>query len=252
MLRAVGEGGAQFIRTVRLDLSQVERAKLPPALAQLETLDFTTPATFFVGANGSGKSTLLEAVAVAAGLNPEGGSRNLRFATRSSHSVLHQHITLVRKRVPRTDYFLRAESFYNVASELDTLAADDPRTLRSYGGRSLHEQSHGESFLALAVERFGPDGLYLLDEPEAALSPQGQLTLLRRMHELIQGRSQFIVVTHSPILIALPGAAIIEFGDDGLVPVEFDLAEQVVLYRAFLDDPNRFLHHLLREDDPSE
>jgi len=239
-----------FIRSLRLD-GAARSAALPAALSDLDELDLNPCATFLVGANGSGKSTLLEAVAVAAGLNAEGGSRNFRFATRETHSDLHQHLTLVKRGVPATDYFLRAESFYNVASTLDDLAADDPAAVRSYGGRSLHAQSHGESFLALAIERFGPDGLYLLDEPEAALSPQGQLTLLLRMHELVEDGAQLLVATHSPILIALPGATILAFTDDGIEPVDYDQVEQVILYRAFLDDPERFLHHLLDNDAPS-
>jgi predicted ATPase len=201
--------------------------------------------TFLVGDNGSGKSTLVEAVAVAAGFNPEGGSVNFRFATRASESSLGQHLTLVRgTEKPRNGYFLRAESFYNVATEIDNLELH-----KSYGGRSLHERSHGESFLDLAVHRFSPHGLYLLDEPEAALSVPGCLALLRRMLDLVAAGSQFVVATHSPIVLAYPGAAIWQIGADGaLAKVAYDDAELVRLNREFLADPARYLRHLQQDD----
>lgn len=206
--------------------------------------------TFLVGPNGSGKSTLLEAIAVAAGLNAEGGGRNFTFATRATHSSLHDHLTLVKRGVPSTDFFLRAESFYNVASNIDEMG---PAALRAYGGKSLHAQSHGESFLALVIERFGPNGLYLLDEPEAALSPQGQLTVLRRIHELVEDGSQLVIATHSPILVAYPDATIYALSDDGVARISYDEVPSVELYRSFLGDPELFLHHLLDDsalDDP--
>jgi predicted ATPase len=233
-----------FIRSVRIDPAADARSRVAPSLASLEELALDPSMTFLVGANGSGKSTLLEAIAVAAGLNAEGGGRNFRFATHETHSPLHEHVTLVRRGVPSTDYFLRAESFYNVATALDGMG---PGALAAYGGRSLHAQSHGESFLSLIVERFGPDGLYLLDEPEAALSPQGQLALLLRMHELAEAGSQFIVATHSPILVALPGCTIYGLDDDGVHPVTYDEVPSVELYRAFLDAPQRYLRHLLED-----
>ena len=231
-----------FIRSVRIAPSADQDTRVAPALADLEELELHPSVTFLVGPNGSGKSTLLEAVAVAAGLNAEGGGRNFRFATQETHSALHEHVTLVKRGVPATDYFLRAESFYNVATLLDSM---DTPALKSYGGRSLHAQSHGESFLALVIERFGPDGLYLLDEPEAALSPQGQLTLLRRIHELTEQGSQFVIATHSPILVAFPHAVIYALGDDGVATMAFDDVPNVQLYRSFLTSPDRFLHHLL-------
>jgi predicted ATPase len=233
-----------FIRTVRVDPSAREDVALAPALTSIVELDLDPSVTFLVGPNGSGKSTLLEAIAVAAGLNAEGGGSNFRFATRETHSGLHRHLTLARRGAPSTDYFLRAESFYNVVSALEDMG---PRAFDSYGNRSLHAQSHGESFLALVVERFGPDGLYLLDEPEAALSPQGQLALLRRMHELAEEGCQLIVATHSPILVALPGALILALDDDAIRPVVYDEVGHVELYRSFLDDPALYLHHLLAD-----
>ncbi|MGH9042016.1 MAG: AAA family ATPase [Acidimicrobiia bacterium] len=215
-----------------------------PAVAKMGELPLDPGVTFLVGANGSGKSTILEGIAVAAGLNAEGGSRNFRFGTKATHSTLHEHLVLTRTGKPRTDFFLRAESFYNVATEIDTLGLYD-----SYGGSSLHARSHGESFLAVVLHRFGPDGLYLLDEPEAALSPQGQLTLLRAMYELVEAGSQFIIATHSPILVAFPGAAIFECSQDGVECVSFDDVPQTRLYRSFLDDPGRFLHYLFAPDE---
>jgi predicted ATPase len=188
---------------------------------------------------------LIEAFAVAAGLNPEGGSRNFSHATRASHSALWEELRLVRgERRPKTDFFLRAESFFTAATYLESLP-EQKRALAPYGGKSLHEQSHGESFLALILKRFGPDGLYFLDEPEAALSAQNCLTCLRRMHELVEEGSQFIVATHSPILLAYPGATIYECSGQGLRSIEFEEAESVRLTRGFLESRERFLDRLL-------
>ena len=220
---------------------------LPP-IATLDRLRLGPEVTFFVGDNGSGKSTLVEAIAVAAGFNPEGGSKNFTFVTRPSHSDLHAHVRLSRStRRARTGYFLRAESFFNVATELDMLERIDPGALVSYGGRSLHEQSHGESFLSLVVNRFGPDGFYVLDEPEAALSLQGQLAVLRRVHELCEAGSQFVIATHSPILLAYPSASIYRLDDDGIAPVAYSDTLQYQLTKDFLDNPETFLRHLFAD-----
>ncbi len=214
-------------------------------------LDLDSSVTFLAGDNGTGKSTLVEAIAVGLGLNPEGGSRSFRFATRSSESNLGQHLRLVRTtRRPANEFFLRAESFYNVASEVDALEQFSPGLLSSYGGRSLHERSHGESFLALALHRFGPNGLYLLDEPESALSVTGCLALLRRMHDLVRAGCQFIAASHSPILMGFPGAKIIEVDDKGFHPMAYEETQSYQLTRSFLENPQRFLRHLLT-DEPS-
>lgn len=216
------------------------------ALRESGELRLTTPVTFLAGDNGTGKSTLVEAVAVAAGFNPEGGSTSFNFATRASESSLGDHLVLSRVpgRRPRTGYFLRAETFYNVATEIDNLGVTD-----GYGGTSLHERSHGESFLDLATHRFGPGGLYLLDEPEAALSVQGCLALLMRISELVVQGSQFIIATHSPILLASPDATIFEIGAGGDISrIDYDQADAVVLTRAFLANPARFLGRLLTDD----
>ena len=220
-----------------------------PAIAALSAGMALNPGvTYLIGENGSGKSTLLEAIAVAAGMNAEGGSSNFRFSTRDSHSDLHGSILLVRGgRQPRTDFFLRAESLFTAATYLEQLAESDGRALAAYGGGSLHEQSHGESFLAVLINRFGPDGLYLLDEPEAALSTQNCLTCLRRVHELVTEGSQFIIATHSPILLAYPGATIYRCGEEGLEQVGYEDADPVRLTSAFLRDRERFLQHLLAD-----
>jgi predicted ATPase len=211
------------------------------ALRRLERLSLHPAVTFIVGENGSGKSTLLEAIAVAWGFNPEGGTRNFKFATRASHSCLHEYLTLVKStRRPRDGFFLRAESFFNVATQIDELDV-----AHAYGGKSLHEQSHGESFFALMTHRFSGNGLYILDEPEAALSPSRQFAMLSRLHELVEDGSQFIIATHSPILITYPNAQVHQIAEDGLQAVSY---EQTALFqetKSFLNGPERYLQHLL-------
>jgi predicted ATPase len=216
-----------------------------PAIAHLERISFDPNVTFFVGENGTGKSTLLEAIAVALGFNAEGGSRNFTFATRSSHSSLHAFLGLVRSHQrPRDGYFLRAESFYNVATEIELLDNEPARTallIDSYGGRSLHEQSHGESYFALMMHRFGGEGLYILDEPEAALSIKRQIALLHRIQQLVRQNSQFIIATHSPILTAYPGATILTISASGYAISPYIETEGYKLAKAFLNDPGSFL-----------
>jgi predicted ATPase len=220
-------------------------------VAALDKLDFHPGVTFLVGENGSGKSTILEALAISLGFNSEGGSRNFMFSTRSSHSVLHEHIRVAKGvRRPKTGFFLRAESFYNVAShidDLDTEPAPTPPIINSYGGVSLHKQSHGESFMALLMNRFSGQGLYILDEPESALSPQRQLATLKRMHRLVAQGSQFIVATHSPILMGYPEAWIYECSAEGLRRVEYQDTEHFLISRRFLNDPNGMLERLFEE-----
>ncbi|HUA05724.1 MAG TPA: AAA family ATPase [Solirubrobacteraceae bacterium] len=246
-----------FLRAVKLppDREGRPRSGYPwtlPAIAPLAAgVPLHPSVTYLIGENGSGKSTLLEAIAVAAGMNAEGGSSSFAFNTRASHSELSSAIRLVRSaRRPRTDFFLRAESMFNAATYVEQLRDEgglggDP--LAAYGGRSLHEQSHGESFLAVMINRFGPDGLYLLDEPEAALSTQNCLTAVRRIHELVQAGSQLIIATHSPIILAYPEATIYHCSDRGIEPVEYEEAEPVRLTRSFLDSRARFLAELLRD-----
>lgn len=212
-------------------------------------LEFTTPVTCLVGENGTGKSTLLEALAVGCGLNAEGGSRNLRFSTKPTHAALWRCLVLRRgPRRERDGFFLRAESFYNVASQVDAIQAQDGRMLNAYGGRSLHEQSHGESFLALVQNRFGPGGLYFLDEPEAALSPMRQLALARALGDLAGQGCQIVMATHSPILMALPGARVLELTEEGLQEVPWRDTEHCRVLKGFLNDPERILRYLWEEE----
>lgn len=228
-------------------------------LSQTGALTFPAPVTFFVGENGTGKSTLLEAIAVACGFNAEGGSKNFSFSTFRSHSPLHESLTPSRLRRERDGFFLRAESFYNVATnieEMDREIADVPYIsasplVYSYGGVSLHGQSHGESFLSLVQNRFGGQGLYLLDEPESALSPTRQLALLAEIHRLVQADSQFLIATHSPILMAYPGAYIWQFSETGLEAVSYEETEHYQLTRRFLENPQRYLAYLFQEKEES-
>lgn len=226
-----------------------------PAVRHLDALTLHPCVSFFIGENGSGKSTLLEAMAVAWGFNAEGGSKNFRFGTRASHSELHEYLRLTKGiRRPKDGFFLRAESFFNLATEIEQLDADPtlalPPVIDSYGGRSLHEQSHGESFLSLLINRFGGNGLYILDEPEAALSPQRQLAVLSRIHDLVLQDSQFIIATHSPILMAYPNATIYSLSADGIEKVKYEETEHYQVTREFLMNPKRMLDILL--EPPSE
>ncbi len=222
-----------------------------PAVMHLKKqgeLSFNKKVTFIVGENGTGKSTLVEAIAVAFGFNPEGGSRNFAFSTNESHSELWKHLTLSKQDIAKDGFFLRAESFYNVASnidEMDRQPAASGFIIESYGGVSLHEQSHGESFMALVQNRFGGNGLYILDEPEAALSPKRLLTLIAEIDRLVKKDSQFIIATHSPILMAFPDADIFELTENGIKSVDYHDTEHYKVTKAFLDDPDRMLKILL-------
>jgi predicted ATPase len=251
---------AQFLVAARLRRDQVpsfdEYPFNIPALRDFHELDFEQPVTFFIGENGSGKSTLLEAIAVASGLNAEGGSRNFNFATRASHSDLKDYLRLTRSpRRARDSFFLRAESYFNVATQIENLdenPLDGPPIIGAYGGRSLHEQSHGESFFALFMNRFGGDGFYILDEPEAALSPTRQLAFLSRLHELVGEGSQFLIATHSPILMAYPQAAIYLLADAAPSLIPYRETEHYRVTRNFLTHTGQMLDILLRETDEAE
>jgi predicted ATPase len=224
-----------------------------PAVRELHSLEFHPDVTFIVGENGCGKSTLLEAIAVAWGFNPEGGTINFRFSTRVSHSELHNHLRLVKSvRRPKDGFFLRAESFFNVATDIERMDAEpssSPPLISSYGGRSLHEQSHGESFLALLLHRFGGNGVYILDEPEAALSPTRQLAVLRRIHQLVEENSQFIIATHSPILMAYPRARIFLVDGTGFTEARYEDTEHYAVTKEFLNNRARMLEELLADDE---
>ena len=243
---------ALFIRSVCLTEPPRGWLREIPAITHLmrQELTFTNPITFFVGENGTGKSTLLEAIAVASGFNPEGGTRNFNFSTNDTHSDLSRHLRLSRTRYPKDGFFLRAESFYNVASYIDKLDREfhfGGPLINSYGGVSLHDQSHGESFLALVQHRFHSGGLYLLDEPEAALSPMRLLTLMAELHTLASSGAQFLIATHSPILMSLPGSQVLQFTQDGIEEVSYRDTEHFQITKQFLDAPERMLHYLLGE-----
>ncbi len=214
-------------------------------LMKKRTLSFTNDVTFFVGENGTGKSTLLEAIAVAYGFNAEGGSKNFMFSTNETHSELYRYITLSKSKYAKDGFFLRAESFYNTASYIDEVT--DPPFMKNYGGTSLHNQSHGESFLSLIQNRFGGNGLYILDEPEAALSPSKQFTLIAQINTLVQHNSQFIIATHSPILMAFPNAQIYQFSAHGIESIPYKQTEHYQLTKSFLENPERILKYLLDE-----
>ena len=220
-----------------------------PAVKRLEILEFHSGVTFLVGENGTGKSTLLEGIAVALGLNAEGGSRNFNFETRASHSRLWEFLRLRRGMGRSKDcWFLRAESFFNLATEierLDEIVSSARPVIDSYGGNSLHEQSHGESFFALFKNRFGGKGLYILDEPEAALSPMRQMAFLTLMHDLVVEGSQFIVATHSPIIMAYPQSWIYRLGAEGIKRVEYKETENYRITREFLNCPEKMLGILM-------
>ncbi|MBE5774421.1 MAG: ABC transporter ATP-binding protein [Clostridiales bacterium] len=239
-----------YIRSISIDWSLITPDSYLRDISALRFdggIELDHPVTFFVGENGTGKSTLLEAVAVACGFSAEGGTINFSFSTYDSHSELYKAVKLAKgvKR-PASSYFLRAESFYNVASKAEEYR-DLPEELYYYGGKSFHRQSHGESFLALAQGSFQPGGLYLLDEPEAALSPQRQLTLLIEIHRLANLGAQFIIASHSPILLGIPGAQILSFDDGCIHPCDYRDTESYRITKTFVNNPEHFLEILLEE-----
>jgi len=215
-------------------------------------IEFHKQVTFFVGENGSGKSTLIEALAVSLGFNPEGGSRNFNFSTRNTHSELCDYLRVARGVIRhRTGFFLRAESYYNFATNLEKLDEDeegdysDSPLMSRYGSRSLHQQSHGESFLALVENRFYPNGLYILDEPEAALSPSGVIRLIRNMDRLVRQDCQFIIATHSPMLIAFPDAEIYQIEENGIRSIRFQETDHYRTTVRFLQNPESAIEDIL-------
>ncbi len=215
-----------------------------PAVAKLGVLRFHPDVTFFVGENGTGKSTILEAVALAMGFGPEGGTRNMLFNTADTVSTLHEYLRINRSfRRPNDGYFLRAESFYNVATYTDEVGY-----LGGYDNIPLHRRSHGEAFLVLLNRKLRGDGFYVFDEPEAALSPTRQMSALASIHRLVRARSQFIIATHSPILLAYPNSKIVQFGADGVREVQYEDTEHFAVTKRFLNDYRRLVDRLLRDE----
>ena len=237
--------GADYISQVRLvdelkGNTYLQALPVVQHLKKVKTLDFSSSVTFFVGENGTGKSTLLEAIAVAYGFNAEGGTKNFRFSTNQTHSELWEHISLIKKAYADDGFFLRAESLYNAATYIDEVKAT-----HNYGNVSLHNQSHGESFLSVVQNRFSGNGLYILDEPEAALSPMRLMTLIVEMDSLLKNNSQFIIATHSPILMAFPNAEILQFSESGIEKVKYYETEHYQTTKLFIEEPEKMIHHLI-------
>lgn len=238
--------GAPFLRRVTHREDKWNGSHWPFSIAAFSQgidLQFHGRVTFFVGENGSGKSTLLEAIAECCGFDPQGGNRDHNIEAFRERSPLAQALSLSWLPKVTEGFFLRAESFYNFASYLDQVS-----NLRAYGGKSLHAQSHGESFLALFVNRF-EQGIYLLDEPEAALSPQRQLSFLKIIHDLEKpGHAQFLIATHSPIILSYPGATLLSLDGDAISELAYTDTEHYRVTRDFLNAPERFFKRLFEDD----
>ena len=233
----------QFIQSVSIDWDKIGRGSYLreiEAIRQLDYLAFSNSVTFFVGENGSGKSTLLEALAIASGFNPEGGTKNYSFSTYDSDSELCSAMRVNKGyRTAGWGYFLRAESFYNVAT------MEEEYSDINHPSQKYHEKSHGESFLAVAQRQLKPNGLYFLDEPEAALSPQRQLTLLMEIYDCAMEESQFFIATHSPILLGLPGAEILNFDDGRIHPCGYEETDSYQVMEMFINNREQLLRRLL-------
>ena len=235
----------QFIQKIMVDWSKIEAdsyLRRIDAIRDLQELSFEKPITFFVGENGSGKATLLEALAVAYGFNPEGGTKNYSFSTYDSHSSLCNALRISKGyRKASWGYFLRAESFYNVATK------EEEYSDIAHPSQKYHEKSHGESFLALAQNQLKPNGLYIFDEPEAALSPQRQLTLLMEINACAKQGSQFIIVTHSPILLGTPDAEILTFDDGCIHTCKYEETDSYRVTEMFINNREQLLRRLLSD-----
>lgn len=242
-----------FLKRVSLIREKIEDANAYPfnipSIKNMDYLELTSNITFFVGENGSGKSTLLEAIAEKCEFNTAGGGRNNMYEVDAAQSELGDFIRLAWMPKVTNGFFMRAESFYHFASHIDELDRECPGVFDSYGGRSLHEQSHGESFLSLFLNRFNGQALYLLDEPEAALSPQRQLAFLRILHDLAENEEcQFIIATHSPILLGYPGARILSFDSGAIEEIDYEQTDHYQITKYFMDHRERFLKEILEDD----
>lgn len=255
-MRQSQQGGI-YLRSVSLLRDSVPSFHSYPfnlkAIEGLDTMVFHPKVTYIVGENGMGKSTLMEGIAVGLGFNPEGGTINFNFATTESHSDLHQYLRLARSaNKPRDGFFFRAESYYNLASNIDQMDREGGPgrpIIDSYGGKSLHQQSHGESFFATFIHRFNGNGLYIMDEPEAALSPFRQMAMLSRIHQLVGQNSQFIIATHSPILMAYPDAVIYNLTTDGIERSTLEETDHYILMKQFMNNREKMLHELFLNED---
>jgi len=237
-----------FIKRITLERDKIANYDVYPfnigIIKQMTEVNFNKPVTFLVGENGIGKSTFIEALAVQLGLNPEGGTQNFKFSTKNTHSILSDYIRISKFNTPKTKFFLRAESFYNFSSEVQRLVEEDyfVTLYESYGG-NLHQCSHGESFIKLVQNRFTDHGLYILDEPEAALSPQRQMSLLCLINDLVKEGSQFIIATHSPILISYINGEILDLNNNFEV-IKYEDTNIYQTYKMYLEDPYRMQERL--------
>ncbi|MBQ6547063.1 MAG: AAA family ATPase [Bacilli bacterium] len=242
-----------FVQEIKLERGKVPSFDIYPfdikVVKNFTEIELTKPVTFFVGENGIGKSTFIEAIAVYLGLNAEGGTQNFNFSTIPTHSILSEYLFIPRYGMPKTKFFLRAESFYNVISEIQKIS-EDPDSFGtlydSYGG-NLHECSHGESFIKLVENRFSDKGLYILDEPEAALSPQKQMNLLCLIDDLVKKGSQFIIASHSPIIISYRDAQILDLNDN-FKEIKYEDTDIYQSYKMYLNDPYRIQHLMFDEE----
>ncbi|MCI8777854.1 MAG: AAA family ATPase [Bacilli bacterium] len=240
-----------FIKKVIFDREKVDNFDKYPfnidIIKNLDELTFDSPVTFLVGENGVGKSTFIESLAISIGLNAEGGTQNFDFHTKDTHSSLSRYITVAKYGKPKTKFFLRAESFYNFQTEMQRLVEEDSfySLYNAYGG-NLHECSHGESFLKLIKNRFTDHGLYILDEPEAALSPQRQMSLLCLIDDLVKNGSQFIIATHSPILISYINGKILDLNDE-FKEIKYEETDIYKIYKLYLDNAYSMQEKLFKD-----
>lgn len=241
-----------YIKNVIIDNTKIPKDDYISNLSVLKNiknLEFKKPVTFLVGENGLGKSTLIEAIATKWGFNPEGGSINFTFSTKHTESDLYKYIKLIKGAYrPKSGYFLRSESLYNVATsidEMDSIECDASPISFGYGGKSLHSQSHGESFLSIFFKRFRKNGLYILDEPESALSPVSQMSLLVRIRQLVKLNCQFIIATHSPVLMAFPDSEVYEIKENGVYLKKYDKTDHFMIMKDFFENTESVIHSLL-------
>lgn len=237
-----------YLRKIRINWPDVtDRELYPfsiPAIEKLQEIEFHPDVTFLIGENGSGKSTLIEAIAIAMGFGAEGGTKNVQLQSADDISSLWQHLKLEKSYLhPKDHYFLRAESFYNVATYMDEVGY-----LGGYGGKSLHSRSHGEAFFSALTQKLKGNGFYIFDEPEAALSPSRQLAALSAIHSLAQAESQFIIATHSPILMAYPNSKILHLSEEGIKMINYEETEHYTVTKDFLNQYSSMLKILLNED----